>query len=350
MPYNPSKHALTNKSLGVAQGVPDGARTYFYDEVNFVSRPFVSTQEILDNFPNPSNRKGHPLYVVNTGGTLLNGVITGGTNEFWYFKDGIANNNLVKLLPGGGGDLLQGGNSFGVPLVTGTNDNKDYRIIRNNVVRVDVQADGIILYGPLGNKIQEFGDGEVIFYDQDGEFLQRFEAERLLLRNRNINGDDAAVSLWHNDVTKNIQLHFQDKDGTIAYLDDIGNIWATNQAITAAWQSTHRVAFIQQVNNNLNGTYTANLNHAVHRLTLTGNSTLGWEDTAPAMPANGVTTCIFHVYQDGSGSRTLSLTAGKFRGTLDINTAPNSLTIITGVYTKTDNRMTIVCNKETAAN
>jgi hypothetical protein len=43
-------------------------------------------------------RVGQFDIVVNTGGTLSSGVITGGTNALWYFKDGTANANLRRKI------------------------------------------------------------------------------------------------------------------------------------------------------------------------------------------------------------------------------------------------------------
>ena len=94
MAYNPSKHTASNKPYGV-KGKPDGARTYFYDEAFFKYRPFKDTIEVLAYFVSIEDRKGHYLIVVNEGGTLLGGEITGGTNDLWWFKNGYTDDNLV---------------------------------------------------------------------------------------------------------------------------------------------------------------------------------------------------------------------------------------------------------------
>lgn len=93
--YNPSLHATVNKSLGMSQAGPTDARSYFYDENNFVYRPYVSIQEVKTYLTLPKFRTGQFDIIVNTGGTLASGVITGGTNAVYYFKDGTTDNDLV---------------------------------------------------------------------------------------------------------------------------------------------------------------------------------------------------------------------------------------------------------------
>lgn len=99
--YNPSLHTVSNKPYGMAQAGPTDARSMFYDEDNFVFRAYVDTAEVKAYLPLAKYRTGGFDILVNTGGTLgLNGVITGGTNAIWYFKDGTADANLV--IKGGG--------------------------------------------------------------------------------------------------------------------------------------------------------------------------------------------------------------------------------------------------------
>src|SRR3954471_12358848 len=98
--YNPALHTVTNKALGIAQGNPTDARSYFYDATNFVYRAYVSTAEVLTYLYLAKYRVGQFDIVVNTGGSLSGGVITGGTNAVWYFKDGTADGNLVQKIFG----------------------------------------------------------------------------------------------------------------------------------------------------------------------------------------------------------------------------------------------------------
>lgn len=92
--FNPAIHTATNKPVGLI-GKPVDARTYFYDEVNFVYRAYVSTAEVLTYLNTASDRVGQFPIIINTGGSLSAGIITGGTNAEWWFKDGVADVNLV---------------------------------------------------------------------------------------------------------------------------------------------------------------------------------------------------------------------------------------------------------------
>ncbi len=98
--YNPALHTVTNKAIGIAQSNPVDARTYFYDATNFVYRPYVSTSEVLTYLYLSKYRVGQFDIVINTGGSLSSGVITGGTNSIWYFKNGTADSNLVQKIFG----------------------------------------------------------------------------------------------------------------------------------------------------------------------------------------------------------------------------------------------------------
>jgi hypothetical protein len=99
--YDPSLHTVSNKAYGQAQAAPTDARTMFYDEDNFVYRAYTDTAEVKAYLSLAKYRTGGFDILVNTGGTLgLNGVITGGTNAVWYFKDGTDDDDLV--IKGGG--------------------------------------------------------------------------------------------------------------------------------------------------------------------------------------------------------------------------------------------------------
>lgn len=97
MAYNPADHTVSAKALGVSGNVATDGRSEFYDTVNFVSRAFVSEAEVIGYLTLPAQRNPAVPIVINTGGTLLNGVITGGVNELWHFKDGKTNGSLVRL-------------------------------------------------------------------------------------------------------------------------------------------------------------------------------------------------------------------------------------------------------------
>lgn len=100
MAFNPAIHTATNKPIGLI-GKPVDARTYYYDAVNFVYRAYVSTAEVIAYLNTSADRIGQFSIIINTGGSLSAGVITGGTNLEWWFKDGVLDANLV--LKGSGG-------------------------------------------------------------------------------------------------------------------------------------------------------------------------------------------------------------------------------------------------------
>jgi len=93
MSFNPALFTATNKPIGLT-GTPVDARTYYYDTTYFVFRAYVDTAEVLAYLIG-NNRTGQFSIIINTGGTLVNGVITGGTNAEWWFKDGILDGDLV---------------------------------------------------------------------------------------------------------------------------------------------------------------------------------------------------------------------------------------------------------------
>jgi hypothetical protein len=111
------------------------------------------------------------------------------------------------------------------------------------------------------------------------------------------------------------------------------------------WFFTNRTTHAINNLGNISGTVNWNLNFSFTRLVATGNITL--DLTNVPTKASSASTFVLYFWQGSNGGRTLTLTAGKFRGTVDINTAGNSLTVIHGVYTTLDNRMCIACNKET---
>lgn len=97
MPYNGAKHTVFNKSVGIAQAVPTDARSYYYDEVLFKYRPYVSTSEVLSYLSIPKYRTGQfPIFINSTGTLNPNGTITGGVVEEWWFRNGTADGDLVR--------------------------------------------------------------------------------------------------------------------------------------------------------------------------------------------------------------------------------------------------------------
>jgi len=124
--YNPSQHQPISKPFGVVSFPLDG-RSMFYDVTNFKYRPYLNVSEVLTYLPTQF-RKGNFEIIVNTGGTLSAGVITGGTNDVYWFKDGILNSNLVLK---GSSDSYQKIN--GISAYLSKNTSKSYTSFGNSI-------------------------------------------------------------------------------------------------------------------------------------------------------------------------------------------------------------------------
>lgn len=173
MAYNPSKHIPLSKPMG-AVNFPVDARTYFFDEVNFKYRPYVSVSEV-NSYLSPQFRNVGLFVVVNTGGTLSDGNITGGVNDVYLYKNGIGNSDLVLIA--------------------------DFSPIQNWVSRMDKNP---IFYGdktdPLVSSfvwdLNIFGftikDTDVLYIDN----IRRGQSNRHLVR-LSVNGNTVAV--WYKD-------------------------------------------------------------------------------------------------------------------------------------------------------
>lgn len=94
MAFNASLHTATNKPIGLI-GKPVDARSYYYDTTYFKYRPYVTTAEALAYLDTASIRAGQFPIIINSDGTLSNGVITGGANAEWWFRDGVLDANLI---------------------------------------------------------------------------------------------------------------------------------------------------------------------------------------------------------------------------------------------------------------
>ncbi len=94
--YNPAIAGTTsNKPYAPSSASPTDSRSYYYDAVNFTWRPYQSTAEVLFYLNLPKYRTGQFDIIVNAGGVLSGGLITGGINTVYYFKNGTADSNLV---------------------------------------------------------------------------------------------------------------------------------------------------------------------------------------------------------------------------------------------------------------
>jgi hypothetical protein len=153
--YNPSGPGGTPLNRPIAlTGKPDGARTYLYDAVNFTYRAFVSLAE-ANAYITGNSRKGSFYVMVNTGGTLLNGVIIGGTNAAYWWRDGIADSDLIPMIAAAGSTNTSVGGGFRLA-INGTNNIKSivadlgtFAAIDSatpNVIRISVDTTDFIIY------------------------------------------------------------------------------------------------------------------------------------------------------------------------------------------------------------
>lgn len=94
--FNPSIHVTVNDAIGQSQQAPIEGRGMYWDATNFKWRDFQSTAEVLATLPTNANRFSHFPVWIHVGGTLSGGVWTGGISQCWFFKDGLANGNLVR--------------------------------------------------------------------------------------------------------------------------------------------------------------------------------------------------------------------------------------------------------------
>lgn len=100
MAYIPGDHVVVAKALGPSGDSPMDGRTMFYDKTVTPNkyRPFVSTAELISYCTSANQRQATSMYLVNTGGTLSAGVVTGGTNTLWHWKDNKTDGGLVQVL------------------------------------------------------------------------------------------------------------------------------------------------------------------------------------------------------------------------------------------------------------
>lgn len=100
MAYNPADHIPLSKPLGAGRFPIDGKFKFYTNGAGGVYeyRPFQSIAEVLGYFPLGSDfRKGNFEILVNTGGILSGdgGSIAGGSNDVYWWKDGVADSDLV---------------------------------------------------------------------------------------------------------------------------------------------------------------------------------------------------------------------------------------------------------------
>lgn len=97
--YVPTRDGIVvNTPQSPAQGFSLDARSQKRDSIYNTRRAFVDTAEVNRWFNTSKYREGLFPIQVNTGGTLSNGKITGGTNTFWYYRGGTSDANLVQMI------------------------------------------------------------------------------------------------------------------------------------------------------------------------------------------------------------------------------------------------------------
>lgn len=95
--YNPSIDGTTsNKPYAPSQPVPTDARSKYHDRTNFLYRPYQNTTEVLTWLVGSYRQGQFPIYV-STGSLQGNGTFIGGQTFAYWFRNGIADSNLVLL-------------------------------------------------------------------------------------------------------------------------------------------------------------------------------------------------------------------------------------------------------------
>jgi hypothetical protein len=196
--YDPTKATVSNKPYGMAQGYPTDARTWFYDASLFIWRPYQSTAEVLAYLNQPRYRSGRFPIGVNVGGTLeTNGTFTGGLYVEYWFKDGIADADLVVKLT----------SRFGLEDISSDLDrhvnlhDKNFSLLNAHEVWI-VSGSDSTMSGGLGE-----------IYMRDGVAIATFDAphrnyttiasenHRIEVKMASI-GDEALASILHLDTTR----------------------------------------------------------------------------------------------------------------------------------------------------
>lgn len=165
--YDPQDQIVIDKSIAPAQGIPMDARTYFYDSVLEITRPYQNTDEVNDTITKAKFRKGHFPVIICVGGVLQpNGSFVGGTNTEYWYRDGVANGSLVEKGSGGVGpaDLSTLKPYRGVVPISGLLQNNEW--IGATFLEGRVNNGDIFLTGELGAGTDTFD-----FDDAGGELI-----------------------------------------------------------------------------------------------------------------------------------------------------------------------------------
>ena len=102
--YNPQIDSafVVNKPVATI-GVSLDRRSQLAVEEDFLSRDFISTAEAIDYYNTSFSRGGgFSVFVNNTGVLQPDGTILGGERQEYWWKDGVADGDLVLKITSGG--------------------------------------------------------------------------------------------------------------------------------------------------------------------------------------------------------------------------------------------------------
>lgn len=153
MPYSPSGGAVSKQLPFGMSNLPLDAKLKYDDTVNFTKRAFISTAEILAYFPEDSPfREGNFEILLNTGGSLSNGIITGGIESIWWFSRGTLIQKYYTTLEV---DNLISGITPEIPslqqVTTGTGNNVTANAVQfSGIGNLNLSVDSLIGFGGTG--------------------------------------------------------------------------------------------------------------------------------------------------------------------------------------------------------
>jgi hypothetical protein len=159
--YDPQNQLVIDKSIAPAQGIPMDARTYYYDQVLEIVRPYQNVAEVNDTITKAKFRKGHFPVIICVGGALQpNGTFVGGTNTEYWYRDGIADGSLVEKGSGAAPTDLSGLKPYrGLVPISGLLQNNEW--IGATFLNGRINNGDIFLTGELGAGTDTFDFDDV---------------------------------------------------------------------------------------------------------------------------------------------------------------------------------------------
>jgi len=199
MSYNPQKDAVvTSKPFG-AIGFPIDSRSLFYDEVNFVRRAFLSTEEVLAYFDTPFKREGMFYVFINSTGELQpDGTILGGTRIAYWWKEGTADNQLTVVVEKGdkGDQGIQG-----VQGDNGWNPKTTIEVVNDRVLRKLIGYFGGEGVEPTLNVGKYEADGEWVSNPEDAQDFVGEVSQAALALKADINSIQQSIRVLSSEFT-----------------------------------------------------------------------------------------------------------------------------------------------------